>query len=317
MARLRDLRPALRLLGPFRFGRNIWREVGEDNVFAMAAAVAYSWLFAVFPFLIFLLTLVAYVPLRFKMDAHDYLSSAVNRIMAPAAAETIMDNLDQVMHQPKGGLLSVGIALTLWAASGGVAMTMSALDAAFDAPKVRPFYKQRPIAILLTCVLTVMIIMVFVLLPVGTQVMRWLIKHGGLPWFFVWSVNFLRYGLALVLMFGVLATLYKFGTVVKQHFAFISPGAVFTVLVWFVLGQTFRFYVDHFTHYDKTYGAVGGVTIILLFFYLDALVLLIGAEINSEVDGALKTLAERQLAMESPEVPLLPAGETPGGAARG
>jgi hypothetical protein len=83
-----------------------------------------------------------------------------------------------------------------------------------------------------------------------------------------------RYGLALLLMFCVLATLYRFGTSVKRRFTFISPGALFTVIVWFVLGQTFRFYVDKFGKYEKTYGTVGGVTIILLFFYLDALVVM-------------------------------------------
>jgi membrane protein len=304
MARLRELVPAMRATGPLRFVHNVWREIGADNLFTLASALAYAWLFAIFPFLIFLLTLVAYVPNRYKVNARDHLEEAVNRIMAKGAADTIVSNLERVMKEPKTGLLSLGAVLTLWAASGGVAMTMSALDAAYDAPTVRPFYKQRPIAILLTFVLTALIVLVFVLLPVGTAVMRWIAIHTNVPTAVIWAINFVRYGMALLLMLGVLATLYKFGTSVPQRFVFISPGAVFTVIVWFVLGSTFRFYVDKFGHYDKTYGTVGGVTIILLFFYLDALVMLIGAEINSEVDGAMNRLASRSVAPESLDMPL-------------
>jgi membrane protein len=85
--------------------------------------------------------------------------------------------------------------------------------------------------------------------------------------------------------------LYKFGTSVKQRLIFFSPGAIFTVIAWLVLGSSFRFYVDKFGRYDRTYGAVGGVAIILLLFYLDALVMLVGAEINGEVDRVLKISA--------------------------
>lgn len=149
-----------------------------------------------------------------------------------------------------------------------------------------------------------MILAVFVLLPVGAAAMRWLSVHEIVPRFVVWALNFTRYGLAILLMFAVLAILYKFGTAVKQKFSFISPGAVFTVLVWILLGETFRFYVDKFGRYEKTYGTVGGVAIILLFFYLDALVLLVGAEINSEIDGVMASLATAAVAPESLDLPL-------------
>lgn len=287
MACLREFIPAIRALGPAAFARKVWREISEDDLFTLAAAMAYSWLFAVFPFLIFLFTLAPYLPEKQKVDTQRYVADFVQTTMPRAGADTLLQSLKDVLNQPKTGLLSVGLAITLWAASGGVAMTMTGLDTAFDAPHVRPFYQQRPLAILLTVLLTVMVLMVFVLLPVGTVVTRLLMHQYHIPISLLWIVNLLRYGLALLLMFGVLATLYTFGTVVKQKFVFFSPGAVFTVLVWIALGETFRFYIDKFGHYEKTYGTIGGVAIILLFFYLDALVLLVGAEINSEVDAAI------------------------------
>jgi membrane protein len=179
-----------------------------------------------------------------------------------------------------------------------MAMTMSALDAAFDASKTRPFYIQRPIAILLTIVATVLVLVVFALLPVGAAVERWLANIGKIPSQILWALTLTRYILAVLLMLANLSMLYTFGTRVRHQFAFFSPGAVFTVVVWIVLGEGFRFYVDKFGRYQKTYGAVGGVTIILLFFYLDALVMLVGAEINNLIDHII--LSEGAARVEGP-----------------
>jgi membrane protein len=97
--------------------------------------------------------------------------------------------------------------------------------------------------------------------------------------------------MAIPLMLAILSLLYTFGTRVRHRLTFFSPGAIFTLLVWVILGESFRFYVDKFGKYQKTYGAVGGVTILLLFFYLDALVLLVGAEINNLVERTMKERA--------------------------
>jgi uncharacterized BrkB/YihY/UPF0761 family membrane protein len=102
----------------------------------------------------------------------------------------------------------------------------------------------------------------------------------------VWQVT--RFGLAALFMFWVVALVYHFGPNVKQRFRLLTPGSMFTVMMWTLLAIVFRVYVDTFGKYGQTYGAVGGVIILLFFFYLDALVLLVGAEINSEVDAALR-----------------------------
>src|SRR5262249_5579166 len=104
-------------------------------------------------------------------------------------------------------------------------------------------------------------------------------------------VQIFRYGLAAMFLFWVVALVYHFGPNVKQRFRLLSPGSVFTVGVWALLGATFRIYIDTFGKYGQTYGAVGGVVVLLFFFYIDALVLLIGAEINAEVDAGLRAMA--------------------------
>jgi membrane protein len=287
-----ELVPAIRAHGFIRFIMAISAEVSKDQLTAQAAAVAFAWLFAIFPFLLFLLTLFAYIPERTKINAHDEIADILHKVLATDAANTILTNLDQVLNEPRSGLLSIGLIVTLWIASGGMSMTMSALDTAYDAINPSPFYVQRPVAILLTIVVTFMILIVFALLPIGTAIENWLANTRHIPARILWLLTFARYGLAILLLLSVLSLLYTFGTRVRHRFVLITPGAVFTMLVWILLGESFRFYVDKFGRYQKTYGAVGGVAILLLFFYLDALVLLIGAEINNLVNRTIKEKQE-------------------------
>lgn len=292
MARIRDFVPAVRALGIKKFVTILIKEISKDQLTTQAAAVAYAWLFAIFPFLLFLLTLFAYIPEEKRINAHDYIARTVDNVMAKDAANTITTNLDEVLDQPRSGLLSIGLIFTLWIASGGMSMTMTALDAAYDAKKTFPFYVQRPIAILLTAIVTILILIVLLLLPVGTAIENFLADQEHIPGRILWALNFARYVLAILLMLSILCVFYTFGTRVRHGLVFFSPGAVFTLLVWVILGESFRFYVDKFGRYQKTYGAVGGVTILLLFFYLDALVLLIGAEINNLIE---RTMRERSM----------------------
>ncbi len=193
------------------------------------------------------------------------------------------------MHQPHTGLLSTGILVTIWAASGGMNMTMSALDRVYDVAKPRPFYKQRPVAVVMTIVVATLIVAVLILLPIGTVVTHFIRDHqiAYVSQGMLLGLNIARYSAALVLMIAVLAIMYHFGPRVRQRFHAITPGAVFTITVWLALGFLFRLYVNKFGKYDRTYGTVGGVAILLLFFYIDAVVLLVGAEINSEIDFGL------------------------------
>jgi membrane protein len=170
-------------------------------------------------------------------------------------------------------------------------MTMTALDRCYEVENGRSFFKRRFIAIGITLVVTTLILTVLVLIPVGNLATRlateyWQGKNIPYPQWIVWIWNAARYALAGVLCFTVVAILYSQGVAVKQRWRLFTPGGVFTIGVWLVLSFTFRWYVNSFgkESYNRTYGTVGGVAVLLLFFYLDALVIMIGAEINSEID---------------------------------
>jgi membrane protein len=277
--------------------------VGDDDVFTLGAAMAYTWLFAIFPFLVFLLSLVPLIPDRFKPDMRQNVSNFFSEVMPEDVASTIMRPVDDVLSQTSAaGFLGFGIILTMWFASAGMNMTMFAMDKAYDVEVRRPFYTQRPLALLLTLVVATLIILVMILMPIGTGVLKWLISRQSIvPWLY-YVVNLARYAIALSLLFMILSIIYHFGPNFKRKFDPITPGAAFTVIVWLLLGAFFRLYLTRFggsAKYHKTYGAVAGAAILLLFFYIDALVLLIGAEINSEIDSARGRAAPAQASGKS------------------
>ncbi len=297
MAQLSDIPRIIRRVGLISFSRRVWREVSDDHLLTWGAALAYSWLFSIFPFLIFLLTLVPYLPAKAIEASREQIPLILNKYLTDNAAAAIWDNIRWVIDKPQGGLLSIGIVVTLWAASGGINMTMTALDRCYEVEKIRSFIKRRLIAIVMTVVVATMILAVLLLVPIGNLATKLFLEyynenHWPYSMWIVWAWNIARYGLALVLMFSVIGIMYRFGIAVKQRWRILSPGAVFTIGVWLLLSVVFRWYVDVFgkDSYNRTYGTVGGVAVLLLFFYLDALVLMIGAEINSEIDYELMGL---------------------------
>jgi membrane protein len=276
-------------VGVFPFLKRVYNQIIEDNLFTWASALAYSWLFAVFPFMLFLISLLPLLPLSVQDRVTKELAEFVYQL-PKEAADTIWNNVEpklQQLRQPRTWVTFVGLGLALWAASSGMATTMSALDKCYELEDSRPFYKQRPLAMLLTIIVAALILAVVVLLPVGTAVRYWLIHHelvteSNLGWIVLFDI--VRWMLALLFMVSALTLVYHVGPSVKHHFHWLTPGAAFCLVVWVVLGLVFKLYVEKFGKYDQTYGTVGGVAVLLLFFYIDALVLLIGAEINSEID---------------------------------
>jgi membrane protein len=295
MARMGDLPKLLQSVGVLEFSRRVWNQVRDDNLFTWAAALAYAWLFALFPFILFLLALIPYLPKRFRANAEQDVPHFLTYWLPKDSAAMLLENINVQGHvknflnqQPRGMVLYTGLVVALWAASGGMASTMSALDKCYELDRGRPYYRQRLLAIVMTVAVMVLLLLVACLLPIGGAVKDRVVAIGLIdphsPLLTLFDV--IRWVFALAFMFSVLAIVYFKGPSIKHHFHWITPGAAFCVIVWVLLGIGFRIYMDRMGDkgYDRMYGTLGGVAILLLLFYIDALVLLIGAEINSEID---------------------------------
>lgn len=286
MPRLGDFIKAVRRVGLWRFANRVWDEVSDDNLFAWAAAIAYAWLFAIFPFLVFMVALLPHLPQHVKDGVESQLPQIVEEYVPAQYRQSTISTINDLLRRPRAALLSIGLIITLWGASGGMNVTITALEKCYEIDRGRPFYKKRPIAIALTAVVAILILTLVVLLPVGTLVIKW-IQANGITYIttpVLWTWRIIRYPISVLLMFLTVNVLYYYGPAIRQRFRFFTPGSVFVVGVWLIFAFLFRLYVEKFASNNETFRALGGVAILLLFFYLDALVLLIGAEINSEID---------------------------------
>ena len=253
------------------------REFSEDAMSIYAAALAYRALFALFPFLIFMVALVAYldVPQLFTW------MQGQAALVVPAEGMQPVNEVIAGLRNPRGSLLSVGILLALWSASSGVMSAMEALNVAYDVPERRPLWQRIPLALVYTVGIAALLLAAAALMVIGPQAAEWVATRLGLEQVFVTVWTWARWPVASVLLMLVVSLVYYAGPNVRARFRFITPGAILAVLIWIAASAGFAYYVQNFGHYDATYGSLGAIVILLFYFYLSAAVLLFGAEVNA------------------------------------
>lgn len=305
MPRLSDLTFVVRRRGAVSFGRRLIKEINDDAVLTNAAAIAYAWMFALFPFLIFLLTLIPFLPETTRVMGMETIERVLNDQLTPAAASTITANISQVVNQTNGKLLSFGLILTLYAASGGMSTVMAALDTAYEVEKPRNFFSRRLVAMTLTIFMSGCVMVILLVLPIGAAVKAWMDNQypvlNSPPVLACFIV--VRYTIGLTFMQLLVGVIYHYGTRYRNKLHFFSPGAMFTVLMWLLTSIGLRFYFSHFADYSKTYGTVAGMVVLLMIFYIDSAVLLIGAEIDSEIEAEKKDLQSAYISADAASRP--------------
>jgi len=264
-------------------GRRVVKEVIEDNCLGQAAQLAYYFLFAVFPFLLFLASLLGYVPIP---DLMDRIMELLAEVVPGEALHLVQENVRQIVTEQRGGLLSFGIILALWASSSAITAIMDGLNRAYDVQEGRPFWKVRGIALLLTIGLSLFIIVSMVLLIFGPQIGGWIADQVGLGRAFEVAWNTLRWPVILIFLILAMAVVYYFAPDVEQNWKWITPGSVFAVIGWILASLGFSFYVNHFGSYNKTYGSIGAVIVLLTWMYLSGFFILVGGEINAVIEHA-------------------------------
>lgn len=276
------------------------KEFSDDDMMTYAAAVSYQVFFSLFPFIIFLLALLGALNLQ---SVFDFLLRQASTVMPSAAQTMISDIVSQVQSQASGGIMSFGVIIALWSASSAVRMAMHALNVAYDVED-RPGWKKIPLSILYALVLAALLIVSAGLMFFGPSLVEPIFRAVGLGSVVsllttLWA--FLRIPVAvLLLMFAVALIYWLFPNVAGHRFRFVSPGAVIAVIVWILASLGFSYYVSNFGSYSATYGALASVIVLLLYFFISSLILLFGAEINSETyrvvegDEAIKSVEEEK-----------------------
>ena len=275
--------PGLRGMEPGQLAKRSVKEFLRDDMTTYAAALAYHVLLALFPFAIFLLALLGVLGLP---GFFDWLLGQAQTALPQDAFRRVELVVNQIRGQTRGGLLSFGILVALWAASAGVRSLMNALNAAYDVEESRPTWQRYLLSIAYTVGLAVLLTAAAGLMLVGPRGVEWLARQVGLGNLFVTLWTWLRWPAAVLLLLLAVAVVYYAAPNVEQPFRFVTPGSVIAVVAWVAASLGFSYYVSNFGNYAATYGSLGGVVVLLLYFFVSAAALLLGAEVNAAIHHA-------------------------------
>jgi membrane protein len=268
---------------PKKFFQLFIKKVMEDDIGDLAAQIAYYFLLSLFPFLLFIIALLPYFSLN-----SDAMINLINEYFPGQTSEMVVKNIRSVLEHPSGGLLSFGIIATLWSASNGISSLVRSLNKAYNEKETRTFIKSKLLAIALTIAM-VFVIVITLLLPVFGQVILNTIKtYFYVPELSPTVFQFLRWGIASGIMVIVLTVLYQIAPCKKLKFREVFWGAITATVLWQLISLGFSFYVTNFGNFSATYGSLGGVIILMIWFFMTGLILVAGGEINAALSELKK-----------------------------
>jgi len=290
-------------LGWRELAKRVWREIQQDEVFGRAAELSYYFLLALFPFLIFLTSIIGFM-LGSGTGTRHTLFNYLARVMPPSAFALIDSTMWEVSSSSGGGKLSFGLLAALWAASNGLSAITTSLNTAYNVKESRPWWKQRLTAIGLTMALSIFIILALVLVVAGGHIADWLAAAYGFGATFplIWKI--LQWPAVLASIILAFALIYYFAPDLReQEWKWLTPGAAIGVALWLLVSVAFRVYLHFFDSYSKTYGSLGAVIILMLWLYFTGAAVLIGGEVNSEIENAAAQQGEPEAKQKGEKSP--------------
>lgn len=258
-------------------------EVMADNCLGLAAQLAYYFFLALFPALLFLVALVSFIPVEGLLKA---ITDTLARVAPYEALTLIQDQIVKIAGDKNGGLLTLGMLGTIWSTSSGVTAIIDTLNQAYDIQEARPWWKVKLVALGLTIALAAFIVISTVLVLVGPALAEKVAAWAHMGPAFAWTWKIVQWPVVFGLVTLAVAMMYYYAPDAEQEWIWITPGSIFATVLWLLISIGFRFYVTHFTSYNATYGTIGGVIVLMLWFYVSALAVLVGAELNSEIEHA-------------------------------
>ena len=269
----------------WKFVRRIWDRINDHDVLGRAAQLSYYFLLALFPLLLFLVSLLGYIAptgSEFQERLLNYLST-----VAPSSAMALIRaTLDEISAQRSGGRLYLSLLAALWAASWGMGAISETLNVAYRVKESRPWWKARLVAVLLTIALAVLILSAFAIVLYGERIGDSIAAIFGYSELFRITWRILQWPIALTFVLATFKLVYYFAPNVPRHSRkWTTTGAIVGVVLWLIISFGFRAYLSFFDSYSVTYGSLGAVIILMLWFYLTGVAILIGGEINAELEG--------------------------------
>ena len=260
-----------------------FREIGKEALVNKASSLAYNFMLAIFPGIIFLFTLIPYIPKRIGFQ--EQLMSLLALVLPNNAFLAFEATINDIVNIQNGSLLSLGFLLSLFFATNGVHNLMMAFNKSSLIVETRSLLKRRLVALVLTVVMVLSMIVCIAAMTVGELVINYLkdeIDYEGS--FTIYLIQFIRWALLGFLYFVNVSILYRYGPAHAKKWKFFSAGSWLATILAFLTIWGFSFYINNFSTYNKLYGSIGTLMVVMIWLYLNSLILLVGFELNASVD---------------------------------
>lgn len=278
-----NLLPGFSPLPIYTVATFFFREVGKDTLVNKASSLAYNFMLAIFPGIIFLFTLIPYIPKRIGFQ--EQLMSLLALVLPNNAFLAFEATINDIVNIQNGSLLSIGFVLSLFFATNGVHKLMTAFNKSSLIVETRTLLKRRLVALILTIVLVISMIVCIAAMALGEIIINYLKEEieykGNLT---IHLIRFTRWALLGILYFINVSILYRYGPAHAKKWKFFSAGSWLATILAFLTIWGFSFYINNFSAYNKLYGSIGTLMVVMIWLYLNSLILLIGFELNASVD---------------------------------
>ncbi len=290
-------------LGWRQLSRVAWKEIMEGDVSSQASGLAFNFILAFFPLLMFFVSLFGLFAARggeLKANLFLYLS----KVLPGPAFHLVNKTIDEIARNTSGGKIAFGIVSALWFASGGMSSIISALNSSYGVSERRSWIKVRFLALVLTIAISILTISALILVLVGDVIADFVGAHLHFA-LLITAWDIFQYSVALLFVVISFSLIYFYGPDLKeQHWYWITPGSLLGVILWLMASLGFRAYLHYFNTYGRTYGSLGAVILLLVWLYVAGFAFLLGGKINAEIEHAAaqnghpeaKALGEREAA---------------------
>jgi len=263
------------------FVRFYTKAIDEEDITSNAAQVAFYFAFALFPLLLFLVSLFGIV-LESANDLRAEMFFYLRQVMPVSAYELVQKTIEEVTESSSGSKLTFGILAALWAASAGIDSIRIVMNGVYNLTETRPWWKTKLTSLMMTLGLGVLVTFALGIVFYGSKFLMLILNTIKLPIQSPVVLGILQWVIVLLVLVSIFALLYNFLPNHKKFkWVWVSPGAIISIVLWLLVSYGFRMYLGYFNSYDKTYGSLGAMIILMLWLYLTALVILTGGTINA------------------------------------
>jgi membrane protein len=265
--------------------------IQRGRIVTRAQALAFSFFLAIFPATIFLFSLIPYIPIH---GFQKQLLDLIQGILPSNAYNSARTTIEDIVKIPHSGLLSIGFVAALYFTTNGFMTLMRGLNSSYHVAETRSPWKQRMVAVTLTFLMSTLVLIATVMLIFGETATRYLVKHAVLKTKTqVALLLFGKWAVIIALFFTGISFLYYYAPSQKKRWRFISAGSTLATLFALLVSIGFAYFVNHFGQYNKIYGSIGTLIVIMLWIYFNSLILILGFELNASIDNAKKKLGRK------------------------